>query len=138
MRIFAIVSGLVMGAWAFGADARIAAPEYQRSAETKFIGKVTGVRELDKGGLEGIYLTVTVKNEPVEVYVGPKSFVKLAGVSFATGQEVRVTGAAAEVEGVKVILAREIEIKQVTLILRDPEGWPLWDNSKARPYPTGL
>lgn len=140
MKILTTAAGLLMAMSAFGGgtDAKVAAPAYQRSAETKFIAKVAEVREVSKGGLEGIYLTVTVKSDTLNVYVGPAAFVKIFGVAFTPGEEIEVTGAKAQVNGADVILAREIALGRVTLILRDEDGWPNWDYNKPRPYPTGL
>ena len=130
---------LVLPAFGGGKDVKTAAPAYQRSAETKFIAKVAEVREAPKGAsLEGIFLSVTVKAETLNVYVGPKEFVKLFGVTFNVGEEIEVTGAKAEIDGAQVILAREINVGRVTLILRDEDGWPNWDYNKPRPFPTGL
>lgn len=141
MKTITTAAGLLLALTAFGGgkDAKSAAPEYSRAAETKFSAKVTEVREAGKeSALPGLYLTVTVKTDTMKLYVGPKEFVNLFGVTFKPGQEIEVTGAKTQLEGAELILAREITMGRVTLILRDESGWPNWDYSKPRAFPTGL
>jgi hypothetical protein len=140
MKTITTAAGLMLALSAFGGgkDVKSAAPEYQRAAETKFMGKVAEVREVGKeSALDGIYLTVTVKTDRVNVYLGPKDFVKIFGVTFKAGEEIEVLGAKAQFEGSELILGREIRIGAVTLILRDDSGWPNWDYNKPRALPTG-
>jgi hypothetical protein len=141
MKTITTAAGLLLALSAFGGskDPNPATPEYSRTAETKFIGKIAEVREAGKeSALPGIYLTVAVKTDTVKVYVGPKEFIKIFGVTFKAGEEIEVTGAKAQFEGSGVILAKEIAIGRVTLILRDDSGWPNWDYNKPRALPTGL
>ena len=141
MKTITTAAGLLLALSAFGGgkDPKPATPEYSRGAETKFIAKVVEAKEVGKeSALPGIYLTVTVKTDTVKVYVGPKEFVNLFGVTFKAGEEIEITGAKAQFEGGELILAREIAIGRVTLILRDESGWPNWDYNKPRALPTGL
>jgi hypothetical protein len=141
MKTITTAAGLLLALSAFGGsrDPKPAGPSYDRRAEATFVAKVAEVRETGtQSALEGIYLTVTVKTDRVNVYVAPKDFVKLFGVTFKTGQEIEVIGAKTLLEGGEVILAREIRIGQVTLILRDERGWPNWDYNKPKVLPTGL
>jgi hypothetical protein len=141
MNTITTAAGLLLALSAFGGskDPKPATPEYSRGAETKFIAKIVEVREAGKeSALPGIYLTVTVKTDTVKVYVGPKEFVNIFGVTFKAGEEIEVTGAKAQFEGGGLILAKEIAIGRVTLILRDESGWPNWDYNKPRALPTGL
>jgi hypothetical protein len=141
MKTITTAAGLLLALSAFGGgkDPKPATPEYSRAAETKFTGKVAEVREVGtESVLPGIYLTVTVKTDTIKVYVGPKSFVNLFGVTFKAGDGVDITGAKVQFEAGELILGREIVIGRVTLILRDESGWPNWDYSKPRAFPTGL
>jgi hypothetical protein len=141
MKTITTAGGLLLALCAFGGgkDAKPAAPEYPLGVETKFIAKVAEVREVGKeNALDGVHLTLTTKTDTVKVYVGPKDFVKIFGVTFKPGQEIEVIGAKVKFEGSEVILAREIQMGRVTLILRDDSGWPNWDYSKPRALPTGL
>jgi hypothetical protein len=137
MKSITIAAGLLLGLSAFGGgkDPKAATPEYSRAAETKFTGKIAEVREAGTdSALPGIYLTVNT----IKVYVGPKAFVNLFGVTFKAGDSVDITGAKVQFEGGELILSREIVIGRVTLILRDESGWPNWDYNKPRAFPTGL
>ena len=141
MKTMTIAGSLLLALSAFGGgkDAKSTVPDYPRATETKFMAKVVESREVGKESvLEGVYLTVTVKTDTLKVYVGPKDFVKLFGVTFKAGEEIEVTGAKVQFEGSDLILARELRMGHVTLILRDDSGWPNWDYNKPRAFPTGL
>ncbi len=113
------------------------AHSYDVKSETKFDAKVVEVREVSKDQvLPGMHLTISMKGENVDLFVGPKEFVKLFDVTFKEGQEIEVTSAKLKLENGEVYLAREIRLGQVTLALRDDSGWPNWDWNKPT-IPTG-
>ncbi len=131
---------LAVSAAAGGKDAKAApGPAYDRNSETKFLGKVTEVRELGQDhALAGVYLSIkTEKGENVSVYVGPQEFIKLFDVTFSAGEDVEVRASKVKFDGSDLFLAREIRMGQVTLILRDDSGSPNWDWIRPR-VPTGL
>jgi len=136
MKTVTTVAGflLAVSAFAGGSDPKVPAPAYPLKAETNFIAKVADMREVGKeSALAGIYLSVTNKNgETVNVYVGPKEFVKLFDVTFKVGLELEITGAKVKFDGGDVILSREIKFGRITLTLRDEDGWPNWDYNKPR------
>lgn len=141
MKAMTWAVALALGCAAFGGgkDPKTSAgPAYDRGSESKFLGKIAEVREVPKGELPGgIYLTVkTEKGDSVNVYVGPREFVKIFDVTFKAGEEVEVLASKVKFEGGDIFLAREIRMGQVTLILRDDTGAPNWEWGKA--FPTGL
>ncbi len=141
MKAMTWAVALALGCAAFGGgkDPKSpAGPAYDRSSETKFIGKIVEVREVPAGQvLAGIHLTVKMeKGENVNVYVGPRAFVKIFDVTFSAGQEVEVLASKVKFEDGEIFLAREIRMGQTTLILRDDNGSPNWEWGRA--FPTGL
>jgi hypothetical protein len=131
MKLFAVsvVLGLVF-APLLGAAENLsvkAAPVYDPATVVDVSGVVTEVRNVPKGSpIEGINLTVKTKDETINIYVAPAEFVKLCDITFARNDEVRVIGSKVESEGEGLILSREIQMGQTTLIVRDKDGIPLW------------
>jgi hypothetical protein len=111
-------------------------PEVRYDAATVVDVKATvvSIREVAKTEpLDGVYLTLkteagALKTEILEVYVGPVDFVKTFGITFAKGDQIQVLGSRVKVDGVDLILAREVTRKETTLILRDKNGEPFWNH----------
>ena len=93
---------------------------------------VTDIREVPKTDpMDGLYLTVkmetgTLKIETCDVYVGPVDFVKVFDITFVKGDKINVIGSKVKLNGVDLILAREVSRQETTLILRDHNGGPFW------------
>lgn len=132
-------AGLLLACAVFAAtNPKDPAHSYDLKSETKFTAKIVEVTEVAKNeALPGIHLTVDCKEGKVNLYVGPKEFVKLFDVTFKEGQEIDVIASKIAAEGGDIYLAREIRLGQVTLVLRDDSGWPNWDWNKPA-IPTGL
>jgi len=114
------------------------APAYDTAKETDVTVIVADVREVPKADpLGGIHLTVKIKAETIDVYVGPTDFVKIFDVTFNKGQEIEVTGSKVKAGEEGLILAREIQVNRITLELRDKDGTPFWPTGKE-PLPTGF
>ena len=113
-------------------------PAYDTATVVDVTGVVTDLREAPKGSpLEGISLTIKVKNDTLNVYVAPADFLKMLDAKFAKNDEVQVAGSKVKFEGAELILAREVRLGKMTLMVRDKEGTPFWKYfSKA--IPTGL
>ena len=62
----------------------------------------------------------------MDVYLCPKSFLDDMGVSFNKGDDIALTGSKAKQSGADVILAREVVKGDMTLVLRDDKGNPVW------------
>lgn len=102
-------------------------PQYNPATEVTVSGTVTEVREVPKGSPnEGINLTVKIKDEVIRVYVAPAEFVKFLGVTIAKDDEVRVVGSRVKSEDADLILAREVQLGQTVLMVRDRDGSSLW------------
>jgi hypothetical protein len=103
---------------------------YDTATVVDFKATVTGIREVPKTDpLDGLYLTVktdTLKSETFDVYVGPTDFVKAFEITFAKGDKIQVIGSKVKIDGVDILLAREVSRQQTTVILRGKNGDPFW------------
>jgi hypothetical protein len=109
---------------------------YDTATVVDFKATVTGIREVPKTDpLDGLYLTVktdTLKSETFDVYVGPTDFVKAFEITFAKGDKIQVIGSKVKIDGVDILLAREVSRQQTTVILRGKNGDPFW-KTRAKP-----
>ena len=119
-----------------------AAPGYDVATETTVSGTVDEVRTMTPAGGGrgmamgmsggGIHLTLSTASGPVDVHVGPASFVASKNVSFAKGDALTVVGASVTVENQSLVVAREIRKEGQVLTLRDQKGFPLWSGRGRR------
>lgn len=140
MKTLALVALLAVGlAPAFGAakdPESKSGPAYDPATVTTVMAVVTEVHLVAKGeALEGVNLTLKIKNETLAVYVAPADFVRAFGVTFKKGDVIEATGSKVNFAGAEILLAREILLDRVTLVLRDKNGAPYWTNFVI---PTGL
>ena len=108
------------------------APRYYDPAkEVTISGKVDAVQQVQKGRFPGTHLMVKTQTETVDVRLGPSYFIENHGFSFAQGDQVEVLGAKANVNGVDVVIAREVTKDGQKLTLRDTTGRPMWAGRKT-------
>jgi hypothetical protein len=69
---------------------------------------------------------MTASSGPIEVHVGPASFVSSKNITFAKGDALTVVGSKVTMAGQDVVVAREIKKGDQVLTLRDANGFPLW------------
>ena len=68
-------------------------PRYDPATEVSVLATVTEVREVPRGNpLSGIHLSVKTETQAFDAYLGPTDFLKQFEITFAKGDEVRVTG----------------------------------------------
>jgi hypothetical protein len=124
------VSALALGAMMFGSLSRAASdPAYNPATTVAVSGIVTAVREVPTGQpLEGVHLMIKNKNMSLEIYVGPRSFLKFLKANFEVGDDIDVVGSKVK-EGVgDVILSKEINDGRSTIELRNAYGAEAWRN----------
>ena len=108
------------------------APNYDPAAEKTIAGTVADVKTMTPAGRGmgmgggGLHLTLDTASGPVDVHVGPASFVASKNMTFAKGDAVTVAGAVAGASGQTLVVAREIRKGDAVLTLRDDKGFPLW------------
>jgi|SRR5579875_1343743 hypothetical protein len=124
---------LPIGYAQMGPGPRQRARFYNPAAETTVKGTVEEVRTVTgRGGWNGTHLTMKTADKTIDVHLGPASFLKQKGFTFAKGDQIEVTGAKAEFGGSEAIIAREVKKGSETLVLRDAQGIPKWSGGWRR------
>jgi len=103
------------------------APKYDFQTETKIKGTVQDV-SLPASGHEkdAVHLVLKIGDDAIDVYLCPKSFLDEMGVAFNKGDEIAVTGSKVKSGVTDLVLARQAQKGNDTLILRDDKGNPVW------------
>jgi hypothetical protein len=117
-----LVTAFVLAAFSAGDDDDVNALPYDQSVEQTVDGTVLNTEHelgICRGGV-----FVTVKN--LEVYLGPKEFVRFLGLKLETGEAVTIVGSPAVFHETKIVLARSITAGQKIFVIRDREGIPKW------------
>jgi hypothetical protein len=134
LRVLRLVFALIAISFLFLALTPIAltqAPpefKYDLKAEQTFKGTVLEVKKIPKAisGHDAINLVVKTEKGNVEVEVGPAAFLDDMGVSFKTGDEVKIVASKCKRDS-DVVAAREItQGENDTITVRDPKGEPVW------------
>jgi hypothetical protein len=106
---------------------------YDPNTETTFKAVVQEVKEVPGPGRgTGTHLTVKSGNDVYDVHVGPTWYLKQQKCTFATGDEVEVTGSKVKYQGADVIIARQIKKDGGAWTLRNARGIPLWSRGQNR------
>lgn len=107
---------------------------YNTATEVTVSGTVDEVKAMQPAGrgMGGVHLMVATPTGPIEVHVGPASFVTSKNVAFAKGDALTVTGSKVPMGGQDVVIAREITKGDQVLTLRDANGFPLWSGRVGR------
>jgi hypothetical protein len=101
------------------------APEYDPTAEVTIKGTVEDIHE-SKVATDhpGLHLMMKAEGEMVEVHLCPVLFLRELEFSIEKGDALTVMGS--RPKGAPVLVAREVTKGQVSLILRDAKGAPIW------------
>src|SRR5215467_571348 len=104
-----------------------APPKYDVQTETKIQGTIEDITMPAAGHeKEVVHLLMKVGNDTMDVYLCPKSFLDEMGVEFKRGDAIVVTGSQVKQENIQLVLARQAQKGQDTLVLRDDKGNPVW------------
>lgn len=102
-------------------------PKYDVQTETKVKGTIQDITLPGPGHeKEIVHLVVKIGNDALDIYLCPKSFLDEMGVAFNKGDEVAVTGSKVKQGDTDLVLARQAQKGNDTLILRDDKGNPVW------------
>ncbi len=101
------------------------APEYDPAAEVTIKGTVADIHE-SKVATDhpGLHLMVKAEAETLEVHLCPVQFLRELEFSIETGDTLTVTGS--RPKSAEFLVAREVRKGQVSLILHDAKGAPIW------------
>jgi hypothetical protein len=130
--VFAMSAGFGFAMTALATNVSSAAinePAYNPATMVEVVGTVTAVRQIPAGSpLEGVHLTLKSKNSTLDAYLAPADFLKIFKTNFPVGAEVRVMGSKVSFGNADVILTNELKIGPTSIILRDDNGAPVWQN----------
>jgi hypothetical protein len=102
-------------------------PRYDPTTEVTIMGTVEEVKEHPGHmGWIGTHLIVKAGSDTIDVHLGPSAFLAEHKMAFAKGDHVEVMGSRQKIEGVDSMIARKVTKGDQTLILRSPNGIPMW------------
>ena len=129
-----LIAGLTSAAYAQGGMRR-GGGNYNPATETTLTGTIDSIETLPSPGRGGggLHLILAAPSGPIEVHVGPASFVASKNLSFAKGDTLTVVGSKLTMAGQEVVIAREITKGDQVLTLRDAKGFPLW-SGRGHPW----
>jgi hypothetical protein len=81
--------------------------------------------------LDGLmYFALRTYDRTVEVQIGPEEFVEHSGFKLKIGETVTAVGMPLFWNGRVVVLAREVSNMASVLVVRDRDGYPMWDMNR--------
>ena len=108
-------------------------PRYDTATEVTLLGTISKVEtHMGRMGWNGTHLVVSFDAETLTVHVGPSNYLEQKGFSFASGEQIEVTGSRIKLEGSDVLIAREIKKGEKVLRLRNSQGIPMWSRNRWR------
>lgn len=112
------------GAWAEGAA-------YQQVFDPRTVqtieGTIAAVEQIASRGMSpGIHLRLKTSTETIEVHLGPAWFVESDDFSLAAGNKVQIRGSRVKYQGKTYLIAMSLTKGDMTLRLRDADGFPYW------------
>jgi hypothetical protein len=101
-------------------------PRFNPATIVDVRGAVTEVHVVPVGKpMDGVHATIKVKGETLDVYLAPPDFLNMLRTPIAVGDDLRVVGS--RVNG-DTVLTKEFFKKGTSIVLRDPDGSPVWQN----------
>lgn len=79
-----------------------------------------------KGMSPGVHLTLKTAKEEVSVHLGPQWFLERQEFSVEPKDRLSVTGSRVEIDGKPAVIASELRKGDMTMVLRDAQGYPVW------------
>jgi len=102
-------------------------PEYNPATVVHMHAVVDSVKTIPVGeALAGAHLFIKNGGETLDVFLGPPQYVRIFNLLLNPGDRVDVIGSEVKFKGASLILGREVTKGQVTMILRDETGTPMW------------
>jgi hypothetical protein len=71
-----------------------------------------------------------MSDSTVEVQIGPEELVARSGLKLKIGEMVTVMGMPLVWNGRYIVLAREVSNMTSVLVVRDRDGYPMWDMNR--------
>lgn len=120
------------GGWGAGAP-------YGRHFDPKTVetleGEVLKVETVSpsRGMSPGIHVILKTAKEEVSVHLGPQWYLERQEFSVEPKERLTVTGSRVVLEGKPAVIASELRKGDLTLALRDAQGYPAWSGWRRRP-----
>jgi len=92
------------------------------SGEIASVGSVV----LAPAATPGVRVRVETSDGPRTVHAGPREHLRREGVTLTAGTHVEVAGRTAEFDGRTVVIARELDLGDRAIAIRDPDGTARW------------
>lgn len=110
---------------------------YQSLFDPKTVQTVEGTvvavdRITTRGAWQGIHLRVKTVNETIEVHLGPAWFVDSGEIALAVGDKVQIRASRVKYQGKPLLIAMALTKGEMTLRLRDADGFPYWAGWRRR------
>lgn len=106
---------------------------YSRNYDTNTVETIQGeIAEVvyqqskKRPGMNGVHLIVKKEDGTIPVHVGPVWYMNQQEVSFEKGDQISVTGSRITFDNAPAIIAASIKRGDMTLQLRDQNGFPRW------------
>lgn len=103
-----------------------ASAEAVRRYDASAVESLDGVVARVERTRTGVHLLLDTEAGPITALLGPAWFVDEQDLAITEGDRVVLTGAFVDRDGVRVLLVAELSKGGETMLLRDPDGRPLW------------
>jgi hypothetical protein len=100
---------------------------YDVLAEQVYEGTVSSQGRVVDGLM---YFVLRTSVRTLEVEIGPEEFVARNGFKLKTGDIVAVVGMPLARNGRDIVLAREVRTMTSVLVVRDRNGYPMWETNR--------
>jgi DNA/RNA endonuclease YhcR with UshA esterase domain len=116
-------------------------PQYDPKTEVTIEGTVEEVQQQmpatprgrgPMGGMGGTHLKLTTQKGPMDIHLGPSSYLAEKKFTINKGDSLEITGSLVKIEGKDAVIAREVKKGKDKLVLRDANGMPLWSGYLSR------
>lgn len=137
-RIVKILLGLVVGmllsspVWAQRGMGRTTMQTYMMKYDPNTVETVSGevtdvvyIQKNTRGQMTGVHILVKTASETIPVHLGPVWYIENQE-QFKKGDQVTVTGSRITLNNSSAIVAAQIVRGEMTLRLRDQNGFPAW------------
>ncbi len=106
---------------------------YDPATVTTVSGDVASVTRIDgRRGGQGIHVVLNTSDGPLDVHLGPASYLDRQPLKVAKGDAIQVTGSKVELRGKPALIAKEVKKGDAALTLRDENGVPVWRGQRRR------
>ena len=90
-------------------------------------GTIVAVESVTARGMwPGLHLRLRTPTDTIDVHLGPAWFVNSGDITLAAGDKVQTRGSRVKIQGKPALVAVSLTKGDMTLRLRDADGFPYW------------